>query len=193
MSLTTLATVKSRLRLDDSDVRDDVLLTNFIALASARFESDSNRSFGIAAYHDEFQGDETELRVKAYPIFSVTSLSLKTTETEGWVVQTNIDYIIRRNCLLSLRAPLGTADAVIRLSYSGGFNLPGDLAETDVPDLPDDIQLACVEQIAYWYQNKDRLGITSISGEGGSISQYAKLDLLPIVSSVLAKYERFMP
>lgn len=191
--LTTLSTVKTRLRLDDSDVRDDALLTNFIALASARFENDANRSFGIAAYHDEFQGDETELRVKAYPIFSVTSLSLKTTETEGWVVQSNIDYIIRRNCLLSLRAPLGTADAVLRLSYSGGFNLPGDIPEIGVTALPDDLQLAAVEQIAYWYQNKDRLGITSLSGSDGSISQFSKLDLLPIVSSVLAKFERYMP
>jgi hypothetical protein len=32
--------------------------------------------------------------------------------------------------------------------------------------LPDDLEHACVEQVAYWYQNRFRLGLLSMPAEG---------------------------
>jgi hypothetical protein len=49
--------------------------------------------------------------------------------------------------------------------------------------LPDEIAVACQEQVAYWYQNRHRLGLVSVAGEGGAIQQFAQLDLLPSVKA----------
>ena len=61
------------------------------------------------------------------------------------------------------------------------------------PSLPDDLQYSCIEQCAYLFQNKDRLGLALVAAEGGRIQQFPKIDLLPSVSAVLSKYERWMP
>jgi hypothetical protein len=198
--LTQLTTVKARLGIQTEDVKDDVLLTNFIVGVSARFENDCNRTFGfVLTATDEFQGDETELRLKYYPVASITQFDLKETEAEGWVLQdpSQFDYVIRRNHIVSLDERLGEWKHVLRVTYSGGFILPDGTSPAPPggitpPNLPDDLQMACVEQVAYLYQNKSRLGLLAVSGEGGSISQFATLDLLPGVKAVVAKYERWM-
>ena len=59
--------------------------------------------------------------------------------------------------------------------------------------LPSEIEHACADQVAYLYQNRSRLGITSVTGEGGGISQFSQLDLLPHVKPILKKYERWRP
>ncbi len=202
--LTTLASVKARLALDDSDVRSDALLTNFIALATARFENDCNRKFGyLQNAMDEFQGDETELRVSRYPIDEtqpitfqrLTSHNSQLSTASGWQPVPEADFVLRRGCVISLVSEIGRWKDQIRITYSGGYLLPdavGPVPPPGVPPLPDDLQFGAVEQIAYWYQNKDRLGLVAVTAEGGSLQQFPKLDLLPFVDYTLAKYERWM-
>lgn len=195
--LTTLLTVKARIGLAPDDIKDDVLLGNFIGWASARFDNECNRVFAAGNYEDEFQGDETELRLRAYPVSAITAIALKSNETDGFQAQTNVDYVIRRAMLISLRATVGRSSDVLKVSYTGGYVMPVDPPDTQkfatLTPLPADVQQAATEQVAYWWQNKSRLGIVSMSGEGGSIGQFAKLDLLPTVAATLKKYERWMP
>jgi hypothetical protein len=67
--LTQLATLKSRLAIDPFDIKDDTLLTNLIALVTARFDNQTNRKLAYAQnITDDFQGDETELRLSYYPV-----------------------------------------------------------------------------------------------------------------------------
>jgi len=54
--------------------------------------------------------------------------------------------------------------------------------------LPDDLAHACVEQVAYWYQNRFRLGLTSMPAEGRTLFNIAQINVLPQVSSVLRRY-----
>jgi len=61
------------------------------------------------------------------------------------------------------------------------------------PALPDDLKSAAVEQVAYWYQNKDRLGMVAVAGEGGSLQKFPALDLLPAVAAALQRYARLQP
>ena len=83
------------------------------------------------------------------------------------------------------------------MTYSGGYFLPGmdpSIQHSNIPpSLPDDLQQSCVEQCAYLYQSKDRLGLLMVAQEGGRIQQFPKIDFLPSVASVLAKYERWTP
>lgn len=200
--LTTLSAVKARLKLATSDVVDDDLLTSFIAAISARFENDCNRTFGYGQQLDEFEGDETELRVSRYPIDASQAITfdLLTRQSEGWQNVVTAEYVLRRGCVISLLSVLGGWKQNLRVTFYGGFILPdadadqqAALAAAGVPALPDDLSGACVEQIAWLYQNKDRLGVVSQSGQGGAFSQFNKLDLLPNVQAVLDRYERYMP
>jgi uncharacterized phiE125 gp8 family phage protein len=190
MLLAQLATIKTRLGI--SDATDDTLLTNFIEFASARFERETNRSLERTAdTTQEFPADQTEILIARFPLESVASVHLKTNETDGWVLQSDIDYLIRRACVVSLSAPLGTRYEQARITYTGGFVLPGTVPGAGQTALPDDLEHACVEQVAYWYQNRFRLGLTSMPAEGRTFFNLAQIDLLPQVQSVLIRYERY--
>ena len=105
--LTQLSTVKARLALTDLDVQYDALLTNAIKAITVRFDKETNRALArtVAATH-EFSADDTEIILACYPIETVTKFELKTTETEGWIEQTAVDFLIRRQCIISLPFPL---------------------------------------------------------------------------------------
>lgn len=191
MLLAQLTTIKTRLGI--TDTTDDTLLTNLIEFASARFERDTNRSLDRAvATAEEFSADQTEMTVARFPIESVASFHLKKNETDGWILQSNIDYLIRRACVISLSAPLGTKYEQARVTFTGGYVLPGTTPGAGQTALPDDLEHACVEQVAYWYQNRFRLGLLSMPAEGRTFFNLAQIDLLPQVQSILKRYERFV-
>src|SRR5688572_19069332 len=190
MLLAQLTTVKTRLGI--TDTTDDTLLTNLIEFASARFERETNRSLDRSvSTTEEFPADQTEVLVARFPLEGVTSFHLKENETDGWVLQSDIDYLIRRACVISLSAPLGTKYEQARVTFTGGYVLPGTTPGAGQTALPDDLEHACVEQVAYWYQNRHRLGLLSMPAEGRTFFNIQQLDLLPQVASVLKRYERF--
>jgi len=199
MSLIQLTTLKARLGLADADVRDDDFLTAAIAAVTSRFDRECNRSFArSAAATFDFPADELNLVVKHYPIEEVTSFSLKTSEADGFVVQNGIDFLINETrSIIALSSPLGTARQLGRVTFAGGYVLPGATAEAGQTALPADLVQAAGEQVAYWFQNRDRLGLSSMSGQGGGmvkdrVSVVAPFDLLPIVMNTLKKYERWV-
>lgn len=188
--LAALSTVKGRLGI--TDTTDDTLLSNLLELATGRFNRFCNRVFArTASATFEFPGDASEIPLPIYPVESVSAWALKSNETDGYTTQTGVDYLIRRACVVSLAVPLGTWRDVGRVTYTGGYVLPGTTPDTGQTALPDEIEHACVEQVASWYQNRHRLGLASVGGEGGSASQLNPTeDLLPTVKAVLQSYRR---
>jgi hypothetical protein len=202
--LTTLLTLKSRLSIDPFDIKDDTLLTNLILLVTARFDNQTNRKLAYAQNTtDDFQGDETELRLSRYPVDETQPITFQKLSTinsqqspsSAWQTVSNAEYVLRAGCVISLISELGRWKEQIRVTYSGGYVLPGSNPppSTPNPQLPDDLQQSCVEQCAYLYQNKDRLGLAIVAQEGGRIQQFPKIDFLPSVAATLAKYERWTP
>ena len=195
--LTTLTKIKARLKLETADVVDDALLTNFLNLVSNRFDSECRRTFARgAAITEEFDGDATELRVMRYPLEAVAGFDLKTSETAGWVAQVFTDYVIRHSAVVSLASPLGTWRDRLRVTYTGGYVLPGTTVGAGQTALPDEVEMACLEQTVAWWRDRDRLGLSSVSGAGGSVSALPQsvvkqIDLLPLVQNVLLTYRRF--
>src|SRR6185503_8443076 len=103
--LSQLSTVKARLALDPLFVDFDDLLTRALTAISARFDRETNRTLTRTANSThEFDSCKTEIIPPCYPIESVSKFEIKSTEAEGWVEQTNIDYLIRRNSIISLAA-----------------------------------------------------------------------------------------
>jgi len=190
MMLTQLATIKNRLGI--TDTTDDTLLNNLIKFASGRFERDCHRQFERTVNAvEEFAGDVMEVRVARFPIESVSQFHLKDNETDGWVLQNGVDYLVRRACVISLGGALGNQAQQAKVTYTGGYVLPGTTPGSGQTALPDELEQACVEQVAYWYQNRHRLGLLSVPADGRTFYQLAKIDLLPNVASVLASYERW--
>ena len=173
-------------------------ISNLIALVTARFDNQTNRKLAYAQNTtDDFQGDETELRLSRYPIDETQPITFQrlTKASEGWQAISDAEYVLRAGCIISLISEIGRWKQQIRVTYSGGYVLPGSNPppSTPNPQLPDDLQQSCVEQCAYLYQNKDRLGLAMVAQEGGRIQQFPKIDFLPSVASVLSKYERWVP
>ena len=192
--LTTLVAIKSRLGLDTFDTTDDPLLTNLLKHVSARFAAECNRIFDYgAALTFEFRANDTNIIVDHPPIELVSKFELKSTEAEGWVLQSAIDYLLSpQKTLIELAQPLGQSGQLGRVTYNGGYLLPGTAPVPGALTLPDDLEQACIEQVAYWYQRRAQLGLMSVSNDSGIVQQFQSSDLLPQVRAVLKHYERWV-
>jgi hypothetical protein len=203
--LTQLTTVKSRLALDPVDTSCDAILTNTIAAVSARFDKETSRALARTenATH-EFDPDDTQILVPCYPIESVSKFELKTSEAAGWQeVQPAPDFLIRRACIISLALPLNPQPsalnpALARLTYTAGYVLPGDpdpQPSANGPQpvrLPADLEQACVEQVAAWFQHREILGLDTSWPHGGTYQKFLQLPLLPQVAAVLRSHQRLL-
>jgi len=192
--LTQLATLKSRLGLEIFDTTDDLVLTSILKHVSARFAAECNRIFDYGAgLTYEFRANQINIIVDHPPIELVSQFHLKTTEAEGWVLQLSIDYLLsEKKSVIELAVPLGTSRQLGRVTYTGGYILPGATPTGNQIALPDDIEQACIDQVAYWYQRRTQLGLVSVTSGDSTVQQFQTSDLLPQVQAVLKHYERWV-
>jgi hypothetical protein len=188
--LTQLSTVKDRLAITVSTY--DTLLTNAIKAVSDRFDQLTNRTLSRTVdATQEFIANDTEIILACYPVEAVSKFELKSNETEAWVEQTGVDYLIRNACVISLSTRLGTEHQQGRITYTGGYVLPGATPGIGQTALPNDLEQAAVEQVAYWYRNKDTLGLIRNWPSGGTYQVFRNAELLPGVEATLQNYERW--
>jgi hypothetical protein len=190
--ITTLDTIKTRLGLDPAEIRYDALLNAAANAVTARFDQECNRSLArtVNITH-EFNAEAVEIPVACYPIESVSRFDVKSSETEGWVEVTGVKYLLRKNCVISLAAALGSWRQLGRVTYTGGYVLPGATVGAGQVGLPADLEQAAVEQIAFWFQNRDKLGLIRHRPNQGTYEQFAQIDFLPSVAAILRRYERW--
>lgn len=197
--LTQLATVKARLGITPADTTQDELLTRAIEAVSARFDRECNRRFARTVdATQEFPADDTEIIARCYPIETVTRFELKRTELEDWLEQPGRDYLLRQGCIITLTLPLtllpdvATARPRIgRVTYTGGYVLPGTTPGAGQTTLPTDIEWAAVEQVAVWFQHRDKLGLIRHWPSGGTFLVFTQLPLLPEVTAILRPHRRW--
>ncbi|MDX1951503.1 MAG: head-tail connector protein [Verrucomicrobiota bacterium] len=192
-ALTLLASVKARLKIDPADTNDDALLTSFIEYASGLFCKYCHRTFerGVNV-QEEFWCEDRELRPSRYPIEAVASFETMSDQATGWVLESDVQYQLwtTKNGIY-LVSRLGSGMEKLRLTYTGGYVLPGNTPGAGQTALPNEIEHACTEQVAYWFSSKDRLGVSSASTEGSSVS-YSNLKLVASVQMTLDRYRRFL-
>jgi|SRR5947209_7194318 len=192
--LTQLATLKSRLGLEIFDTTDDLVLTSILKHVSARFAAECNRIFDYGAgLTYEFRANQLNIIVDHPPIELVSQFDLKTTEAEGWVLQSSVDYLLsEKKSVIELAVPMGISRQLGRVTYTGGYILPGANPTGNQIALPDDIEQACIDQVAYWYQRRAQLGLVSVTSGDSTVQQFQTSDLLPQVQAVLKHYERWV-
>jgi hypothetical protein len=79
-----------------------------------------------------------------------------------------------------------------RVTYTGGYVLPGSAPVMGAVPLPADLEQAALEQTAYWFQTRDQLGVVRLWPKGGLYEQFADPDLLPSVRETLRQYTRLV-
>lgn len=156
--LTTLAKVKQYGQIDS--VEDDLLLTRMIEAASAEIERYCSRSFASAARAEVRDGTGgRRLSMRYYPVTAVASLTI-----DGKVIPPR---------------PSPTAsgytfdDYQIRLTgyvFEEGFDNVEVVYSAGLATIPEDLQQACAELVVTRYKARDRIGVSSKSLAGESIS-----------------------
>ena len=197
--LTQLATVRARLGLAAADVSQDAFLTRAIEALSARFDRECNRTFARTVdATQEFAAVDMEIIARCYPVETVSKFELKTSEADGWVEQADVKYLVRGGCVISLGTRMGAVSRVGfgssqigRVTYTGGYVMPGTAAEAGQSALPADLESAVVEQVAVWFQQKDMLGLIRHWPSGGTYLVFTQLPLLPEVSATIRPYRRW--
>jgi hypothetical protein len=194
--LTTLSTLKTRLAIDQADPQYDAILTNALRALSARFDKENKRTLARTENATfEFDPRDTELSPPCYPIESVTKFETKSSEATGWQeISPAPDFLLRSSRIISLAAPLNPQlsplnPQLARVTCTGGYVLPGTLPAPGQTPLPD--EQAAVEQIAYWFQNREHLGLKTYWPSGAAYQQFAALDLLAPVQATLAHHRRW--
>lgn len=195
--LTTPAFVRSTfLKGKGSDTSDDPFLSALIAGFSGTaqigqpqgFESYCDRVFTRNTYTEYFDSDGTTLvlPVLAYPIVTA-DVWIDSNQVWGDETKLTSDEVImdRRGLpfLFSRFVPFSAGRQHIKVTYLGG--LYG--IESEVPEA---LQLACAAQVAYTFQNRNRMGLISESVPGGSIQMFAPTSLLPSVKEMLSPFVR---
>jgi len=197
--LTQLATVKARLEILATDVSHDELLTRAIEAVSARFDRECNRTLARTVdAKQEFGPSDAEILVRCYPVETVSKFELKTSEADGWVEQTGVGHVLRQGGVISLITPLCFVPQVswagpqlARVTYTGGYVMPGTAPGVGQTALPADLESAAVEQVAAWFQHKDKLGLIRHWPSGGTYMVFSQLALLPEVSAAIRPYRRW--
>ena len=141
-----------------------------------------------------------QLWLPARPVVSVTSV--KEAYYEGFAdadaLTADEDYQLAAATGRITRVGLWLAgERTVQAVYTAGFT-PPDVSEADGYSqgagevlLPDDIRLRAMQQSAFEYGRRDKLGLTGAGVQGGSFSSYARDELLPAVKQTMARYKRY--
>ena len=197
--LTQLATVKARLNILPADTTQDDLLTRAIEAVSARFDRECNRTLArTVGATQEFPATATEIVAQCYPVETIAKFELNATEAGGWIEQTGIDCLVRRGCVISLSVPLSfmpevssVGTQIARVTYTGGYVLPGTTPAPGQTALPADLESAAVEQVAVWHQQRDKLGLFRHWPSAGTYLVLSQLPLLPQVVAMIRPHRRW--
>lgn len=69
----------------------------------------------------------------------------------------------------------------VKVSYTGGLIAADE-------ETPADLKMACVMQVAFWYQRRNELGLTQRTMQGGSVSIQGSSKILPEVEDIINNY-----
>jgi len=178
--LTDLATVKRWLGLTSQ--ADDAMLSALITSYSAYVESWLNRTFASQSYTERVDGvGSLGIAFSNYPVTAVASVSIDdiaipaatSTSTPGYRFSDKFLY------LNGYRFTRGLQN--VSITYAAGY------AST-----PPEIKEAVTELVAYQYKSRDRIGHSSKSLAGETVS-FITSDFPANVRTILNNYKKVIP
>lgn len=158
--LATLAQVKEY--LDIVGTADDGLLTRLIDVCSTSIEKWCSRTFGLTVYTDTLDGNGKQwIPVAQYPITAIDGITINDDPIPQSTGLAVAGYYFTPPQKVQLRGGYtfarGSQNIVIQ--YRAGYSI-----------LPADVVQCCIKLVAVRYKERDRLGISSKTLNGESIS-----------------------
>ena len=197
--LCTLDDVKRRLGILDL-TEHDILINNIIAGIGDLFDAYTNRTLLMAATDqtEYYTGAGQRLQLRSVTR-SFQSLRIKVAydydfdSVDSYAL--NTDYRIVNNGLKGVIYPaIATTfpdyDDCIQLIYNGGYCGADITPDSGQYELPYDLREAATCQAILTFQRRNDLGLSGNSFDGGSITKFTSLDLLPLTKRILDSYRR---
>lgn len=167
INLTTLEHV--RRLLDDLDAKFDNDLENRIIDVSFRVQSVYGIDLEQQTYTEYKDGGGKRLYVDNPPILSVTSVTLSSDFdfTAGEIVPAAEYLIVNRGWDIEHQTCWAAGSSGVEVIYVGGYLA----AENPATTLPKAIQEAVARQVAYEFEQRKSIGLTSVDFPDGSMSK----------------------
>lgn len=178
--LTTVQNVQEF--LDIKNTNDVSMLGRLITAVSVSFERYADRTFKTSSYIHTFDGNGALRQVlREYPVTAVSSVLINgvSIPQAATVLNSGYRYDQRSVILTGYSFTQGFQNVVI--AYTAGFT-----------SIPLDLEQACIEQVAYLYRLRKRLGESS-TGLAGATTTYITKSMLDTVKSVLDQYRNRVP
>ena len=188
--------VKLRLGISDSDYDD--MIAAIIAGLTGRFDAFCGRTLLQTAgdVTEYYTGLRQYLQLNRYPLIAITSIKeawdrdfdnavALTAEDEYWPMSLGKNGIIFREAIVWPRK----ADS-IQVIYRGGYTAAGETPGSSEIALPAEIREAAIMQATMVYKRRDDIGLSAVGFEGGSMTKFQAMKLLPDVEEVLKQYRR---
>lgn len=193
MDLTTIARVKARLSI--TGATHDALLTQLVGEASALAADFLDREVEVQSGKVEILDvHETEpdqiFQLDAYPVSAITRVTYDLDgvfptsddlDTDDWMLVRGGE-----TGQLRIRARLSAGSGSLRVQYDGGMAADTDAFIAAFPG----ITSAVDTQVAYMYQRRREIGVTSVSGQAGSVVHFDQGPLLKAVKRALQRHRR---
>jgi len=194
----TLGDVKDRLGI--SVTEHDAAINRIISGLESIFDRHTNRNLlvnaaDITEYYSAISS-ESRIVLNRYPIVSITSVkeSYNYDFDAATALVGDTDYRQLRSgengILYRIYTSWATFEDAIQVIYRGGYCSAGQTPGAGEFALPADLREAAIEQASFFFKRRDDLGLAGVSFEGGSISKFSSMDLLPMVKKVLDKYKK---
>jgi len=195
--IATLDDVKDRLGLSDTD--HDSVINQIITGVEGVFNSHCSRKLLLnsAAVTEYYTGQGPYLQVNRYPITAITSIKIGydydfdsatalTLNTDYRLINGGAKGIIYRSNNIDWP---DTPDCV-QLIYTGGYCSAGQTAGDGEFAMPADLREAAIEQACFIFKRRDDIGLSGVGFQGGSISKFSAMNLLPMVEDILKDYRK---
>jgi len=194
----TLADVRDRLGKATADTEDDSTLNRIILGIGSMFDSYTKRSLilNAADVTEYYTGCGSQLQINRYPVVSITSIkeAVDYDFDSATALTANSGYRLinsGKNGVVSRMYTnwFDTPDS-IQVIYKGGYCSAGQTPGSGEYAMPADLREAAIEQATFLFKRKDDIGLAGVSFEGGSMSKFSAIDLLPNVKKTLDRYRR---
>jgi len=190
----TLADVKGRLGITGTDY--DVVLNRIILGIENIFDNYTRRKLiQVAADVTEYYaGCGQYLQLDRYPVIAITSvkqaLDFAFDSADALLADENYRLLGTTGIIYRLYQDWYSLPDSIQVICRGGYCPAAQAPGTGETALPAELREAAIEQSCFLFKRKDDLGLSSVSAEGGSISKFSAMKLLPLVTDILDSYKK---
>ncbi len=179
------------------DATEVLLVESMIDAVSLRIEQETGRLFRLSTeasptteVFSVYGEGAWSLPLKRYPVSKI--VSVKESESGDFTNPDSVidatDYSLNSdNNRIQMRYyPFTAGRGCLQIVYVGGL-------ARDPGGIPFDLRMAVARQVAYWHQNKDKIGQLSLSIGGMSQSLRMEQDFLADVRAVVEQYTPVHP